>query len=196
MRLPCLTKVLYLSLALSAAPVLGAQQSPRPYLTLSANSARNVRDSEHEKFMAEVVAGLKILPKSTAGLLVAAFAGRTFTPQFGSDLPCPIEPGGGCTPMLEGFSYSGVQFGAQVRRGIFALELSSGPGAFRVDERRNNSGRTRPATTVLSIHTRADLTFQFGPRVGMVVSSNWRHLPQYDGAPMNVNGFGIGLRLR
>lgn len=195
MRLPCLTKVLCLSLALSAAPSLGAQQSPRPYLTLSVNSARNVRDSEHEKFMAELVAGLKILPQSTAGLLVAAFGGRTFTPQFGSDLPCPIE-NGGCRPMLEGFSYYGVQVGGQVRRGIFALELSSGPGAFRVDERRNNSGRTRPATTVLSIHTRADLTFQFGPRVGMVVSSNWRHLAQYDGAPMKVNGFGIGLRLR
>lgn len=179
---------------------IDAQTQSKPvqrYFTFSLNVADEVRDAEHAQIIAEGLVGLKFKQQSTLGPIVAAFAGASFDPPFfGSDLICPVEPGGGCRPMLNGFSFYGVQLGGQLKQEKVSLEVSSGPAAMHFNARGNSSGRPRPATTVLSIHTRVEAAILFSKRIGMVVTGSWRHVPKYDGSSLSANGLGVGLRIQ
>lgn len=177
---------------------IGAQsKSVQPYFTFSVSAVDSVRDAEHSKLIPEGVVGLKLLPRSTVGFLLAGFAGAAIDPPLqGDDLPCPIEPGGGCRPGLAGFSFFGLQVGGQVRYQKLSLEVTSGPGVMHFNARNNSSGRPRAAATTSSIHTRVEGAILFSTRVGMVVTGTWRQVPKYDGASLSANGLGFGLRIQ
>lgn len=189
--------VLASTVVLGTSPVGAQSKYVQPYFTFSVSAVDSVRDAGHSKLIPEGVIGLKLLPQSTVGFLVAGFAGAAIDPPLqGDELSCPIEPGGGCRPELAGFSFYGIQVGGQLRYQKLSLEVTSGPGVMHFNARNNSSGRARAAVNVSSIHTRVEGAILFGTHIGMVVTGAWRRVPKYDGASLSANGLGLGLRIQ
>lgn len=177
---------------------LGAQsRNVQPYFTFGVTAVDSVREAENSKLLPEGVIGLRLFPQATVGFLVAGFAGVAIDPPLqGDELTCPIESGGGCRPALEGFSFLGIQVGGQLRYRKLSLEATIGPGVVHFNARNNSSGRPRAAVNASSIHTRVEGTILVARHVGIVVSSTWRRVPEYDGGSLSANGLGLGLRIQ
>lgn len=206
MHLPRLSATLLgLAFTLATRP-LSAQQQPRAYFTLAANLADHKLSAiGPRKGVVEGLLGVRGFTSRPVGVSASIVGGRSAQLPFGDDLDCPLDSDGGCKPGIPGFAYGGIQLGSEIHYDIFSLSISSGPAAFHFKPYRKVGGTDiagrrlfpiLPATTVLSINTRAEATLQFNRHVGWVFSKTWRHLPQYRGAPYDINGVGTGIRLQ
>lgn len=203
MQLLCkFTSVLIAALSLGSTNV-SAQSYPRLSATFNLHFTKYRRAGiSASPLILELMLAHRTRPTRALGFGVAV--NGAITKDVGDEVAiCGVGADGYCTTRPPRFRTAGLMVGVDVRQGPFSFSLYTGPSAIRFDSTRktpiaNVSGPdlTLPATTLAALQTRAEGAVYVKQRVGFVLSSTWRHVSNFRGAPIDINGVGLGIRLQ
>ncbi|MBC8086330.1 MAG: hypothetical protein H7Z40_03635 [Phycisphaerae bacterium] len=204
MHLIRLSAVLVFMAAIPRYSQLDAQPLPRYSGTISVSEGRHALEKLGQgRFVFEGLVAIRTHRAQRVGLTFAALGATQWT-FGGDDLNCPVDVDGGCKAGLPGYKYAALHAGTEFRAGNVTIALATGPALFRFASIRKVGGvingetlfPTLPAHTAGGVHTRAEAAIYVKQTLGFVLSGSWRHIPRFRGAPFDINGIGIGIRLQ
>jgi hypothetical protein len=188
--------VVFVFALLATVPVASPTHAQiRPVFTISNGIAKGVGGFHFNRsqFTLDGMLGVRKANRSPISALLGIYGGTAFSPGSDYVALCDYDAASTqlpkCQQEFPAFEYVGLAIGGEARKKYVGLALTGGPGAFR-------SEYLAKSSTILGVLGKADVNFYVGEHFQWVVSGSTRHVANYRGSGLFVNGFSIGIRVQ